>query len=73
MNIVELSIFLLLTGAGGAIVGGILCHFTGSLSKGAELGACAGPVVTGVAVTLYISISGVLKKLMESRKNEQHE
>jgi len=53
MNLPELIIFLLVTGAAGAGVGAIVGLFTGSIAPGAKLGTLLGPIVGAVIMTIW--------------------
>ena len=53
MNLPELIIFLLVTGAAGAGVGAIVGLFTGAVAPAAKLGVLLGPIVGAVAMTIW--------------------
>lgn len=68
MNLSELIIFLLVTGAIGALVGGMIGLFTGGFAKGAQLGALFGPVAAHCIITIVVFFCGLRNKL--ERKKE---
>ena len=57
MNIFELIIFLAVTAAIGAGVGSLVGFFGPGIVRGAQLGAFAGPVVAGIALSVYSFIA----------------
>lgn len=67
MNLPELIIFLLVTGAAGAGVGAIVGLFTGEIAPAARLGLLLGPIVGAVAMTIWAS---AVKLKDRRRKNE---
>ena len=52
MTLVELLVFLLVTGGAGALVGGAIGFFVHRTAGGAKIGALLGPVAAGVVITI---------------------
>ena len=69
MNFFELLMFLVVTGALGALVGLAAGSVAGFGAKWAGAGALAGPIVAAFGISIWISI----RKVIKARKQNQDE
>ena len=70
MTLPELIIFLLVTAAAGASIGGVAGLLIGSFAIGAVLGALLGPVAAGCIITAIVFFCDLRDKSKDKKETE---